>query len=692
MVAASGVVGGALLGGLDVGVSAAPTRGSGVIELVMQAQWNATWDATAQAIADTFVADNFNRAHPGLRATLWPAGSGGSSAIIAASIAGAPVPDIIADCCTAIPEYIDSGWLVPLNPYLRQDNIPMDIWSKEHVAALNVDGQQYGLPSYEGPAVMVYRQDLLDDAGLAYPQPDWNYRDATAIWEHSVAIDGQQQKRAGASLEWVPGINYLLHGFGGTEMDAARTHCLLDSSAAIAAGRWFYDLLFRGVVTYRNDVSGLVSTPPQEVFSMCGGWDVFNMATQLGYRYKWDILPMPTWPQGFATFVNSDFYGINRATRHVEAAWTLLRWMAAQPTWTRFEMRTTLTEPALLSLWDEWEGIITAAAPPLKGKALNYFKEAALSGRTYPHIYFRTGALQADALIADWLGKIGNRQVSVVEGFTQATRQVNAWEAAAGAGFAEQAAAFAAAEKVPIGPATHYTPPAVNGLGVPAVPTPYIAVQRGQYTLLGDGWDCWNASDNATFAAIPVTATEGEWTCRVTAIANLTCPHLSQWAKVGLMARADLSDDAPMVSAHLTGAHDIEWESRLQTGETPNSQSGLLPQGASATSLVALNTQRHANYLARPVWLRMRRQGIWWTAWSSLDGTAWTATGTKAVAEMGACWVGVMACAHNGSFNDIGYIRAVFDHLSFQPTHRVQLGNQGVPPAAGAVPTHWAKA
>ncbi len=693
LLATAGVVaGGGMVGGLS-GVAeaarraAAPTRGSGVIQLVLQAQWNATWNPTAQGIADAFVAENFNRTHPGIRAKLWPFGSGGSSGIIAASLAGGTVPDIIADCCTAIPTYIDSGWLVPLDPFLKQDNINTGIWSKEHVAALNVGGHQYGLPSYEGPAVMVYRQDLLDQAGVAYPNPDWTYTDAVKVWEQSFAVQGTQ-KRAGASLEWVPGINYLLHGWGGTEMDSTRTRCLLDSTQAISAGQWFYDLIFRNVVVYRNDVSGLVSSPPQEVFSMCGGWDVFNMATQLGYRYKWDILPMPKWPTGFATFVNSDFYGINRATKHLDAAWELLKWMAVEPMWTRFEMRTTLTEPALLSLWDEWEGIVTAAAPPLNGKALYYFKDAALSGRTYPHIYFRSGALQADTIIADWFTKIGNHQVSVVEGFTQAAHQVNAWEQEAGAAFAKQATAFAAAEKVPVTPATHYPAPPVAGLGVPATPTPYILTKGGVYTLLGDGWDCWNASDNATFAAIPVTATEGEWTCRVTAITNLSCPHLSQWAKIGLMARGDLTDDSPMVSLHLTGAHDIEWESRMQSGQTPNSQSGLVPAGAG--SLLKPNTQKHANYVIRPVWLKMQRHGLWWTAWSSFDGKDWTAAGTKAIAETGGCWVGVMACSHNGSFNNIGYVRAVIDGLNFRPTRMVQLGNQGTPPAAGKVPANWA--
>jgi multiple sugar transport system substrate-binding protein len=436
--------------------AARPVRGSGVIALTFQAQWNAPWNPTARAIANRFVEERFNQTHPGLRASLWPTGSGGADSIIAAAIAGAPTPDVVADCCEAIPLYLDSGWLLPLDDYLRRDNVPLTLWSREHVQALNIDGLQYGLPSYEGPQVMVYRKDLLDDLGLPVPEPTWTYQEAADLWAKCVTVHGSQFT-AGASLEWFTGIQYLLKGFGGTLMDETRTRCLLDLPESIAAGEWFYDLLFRKVIIHRNDTFGLYQNPPLEVFSMVGGWDVFSLATNLGYKFEWDILPVPTWPKGFATFVNSDFYGINRATRYPDAAWELLKWIAVEPEWTRFEMQTTLTEPALLSLWDEWEAVVTAAAPPLRGKALHYFKDAALSGRTYPHLFFRYGGVRADNLIWQGLGQIESRQVSVALGFQEIARQVTAYEEAAAA--ARQQASSLASLFPTRGPAVAIVPP-----------------------------------------------------------------------------------------------------------------------------------------------------------------------------------------------------------------------------------------
>ncbi|MCY0884399.1 MAG: hypothetical protein OWV35_00775, partial [Firmicutes bacterium] len=40
------------------------------------------------------------------------------------------------------------------------------IFSKRHMDALNIGGQQLGIPAYEGTVQIVYRQDILDSLRL----------------------------------------------------------------------------------------------------------------------------------------------------------------------------------------------------------------------------------------------------------------------------------------------------------------------------------------------------------------------------------------------------------------------------------------------------------------------------------------------------------------------------------------------
>jgi ABC-type glycerol-3-phosphate transport system substrate-binding protein len=688
--------GAAAMGGLRLPTAlAAPTLSGGEIQILFQSNWQgSSWNTTAQKLCQAFVDSTFNSMpqYRGIRAVVVPNGQGAAGTIIGSALAAAPgIPDVVEDCCSDFPTYVSAGFLAPLNDQLKVDNINVyNLFIRGHLEALSEDGIIYALPSYDAPPTMYYRQDILDELGLGYPDPNWTYQDAEKIWRACTSVKAGSV-RNGVTLYTGVEMEYLLRGWGTSEMTPDRTVCLLDDPKAIAAGEWLYDLILSGVAGYRTDSGGLFGAKPQAVFAMSGGWSLLPAAVNLR-GVKWNILPMPRWPSGYSTtFDNIDFYGMYAGTKHPQAAWEFMRWITTQPDYTRFLMRVNLIGPALVSLWDEYEAIVKAAAPPLRDKDLFYIKEAALSGRAYPHLFFRYGFSQADNILNEWFGKIGAKQVSVAEGFTQAARQVNAWEQQALKYEQEQKALVRAIESTPVRPNSNYPAPSVTGIGVPPTPTPYIVERDGTFVLLGDGWDCWEASDNTTLACIPVTETEGEWSCRVVLISNLTCPHLSQWAKVGLMARADLSDDAPAAYVHVTGAHQIEWQARLQAGMTPSSQSGLTPNPGNAGTLTLPNTKPAANYLIKPVWLKLSRKGVTWTAWGSFDGVHWQQLGTPQIAQMGGCWVGIQACAHNGSFNNQGYIRAVIDHVSFQPTHFVQVGQTGVPPAAGKVPADWAK-
>jgi hypothetical protein len=83
----------------------------------------------------------------------------------------------------------------------------------------------------------------------------------------------------------------------------------------------------------------------------------------------------------------------------------------------------------------------------------------------------------------------------------------------------------------------------------------------GQVTMLGTGYDCFSSQDACVFYC-KAQAQTGSWICRVDSVSNVSCPALSIRTKVGLLARADLSDDAPMVARHVAGANGIEWGGR----------------------------------------------------------------------------------------------------------------------------------
>lgn len=381
--AAAGVCGAGLWA--TAAQAASPVSGSQLVTLTFSPWWGngAPWDPTAQKLSQETLDNGFNAQHAGVRAEVIPSVEGAASGQIAATLAGTGFADVFSDCCLDLPTLAAAGILVPLDPYLRRDNVDMGLWSPGRMAGLTFSGSIVGLPAYDGPEVVAYRQDLLDQFGLSYPNPDWTYLEAATVWR-ACARQLKGQPLYGAALDdTAMNLNCYLRGWGAATFNAGHTHCLLNTSQAVAAGDWMFGLIADKVVApNRMDVAGLSNT--QAVFSVCGGWDLFGLATQLADRFKWNILPMPTWPQGFSTMVNNDFYGIDRATKHVDAAWELLKWAMVEGAWQQFSIRTILSQPSLSTLWEEWETVVRAVAPVLRDKDIGYYREAAVNPRVVP--------------------------------------------------------------------------------------------------------------------------------------------------------------------------------------------------------------------------------------------------------------------------------------------------------------------
>ncbi len=459
--AASGALATGLLAagpGGRVAAASPQARGGAVQVVFMPNNQGVGWNRTTLALYQDFVDSTFNASTPGIRAVVYPGGPGNVQAQVIASAAGSGYADIYEGCCNDISTLQTGGWILPLDPYLKQDNVSTSLWSPGHVAALTTGNSLFGLPSYDGPGVIAYRQDILDALGLAYPDPSWTAAEAAALWQScTTKVSGQKVQGVAvifdeASTTW----QYWLKGWGGEVMNAAHDRCTADSAAGVAALGYLAGLATAGVMQSGSGVSSLASG--SLAFSMCGGWQVVDMATQLGTKYKWDILPVPTWPAGKATFGNIDFYALSSVTRHVAEAWQVLQWLTAEPAWQRFQMKSTLVEPCLLSLWDEWQATVVAAAPPLRGKALQWYKDAAL-GYAYGTLHFAYAPLQAAAIADAALDGIFAGKVTPQVGLGQIQTQVNALEAVAAQ---EQAAGTALQKRFPTtGPAIAAVP---NGI------------------------------------------------------------------------------------------------------------------------------------------------------------------------------------------------------------------------------------
>ena len=442
--------------------SAAPTLGANTIQLTFMPWW-IYWTDTGKAILNE-ITQQFDQKHPGLhlQALPGPQGGGASTTSVLASMLAGQGPDVVGDCCGAWMTYNDMNAFADLTPYFKKDNIPLTTWSTGQVQAMGGPSGQFGLPIYHGPVVFLYRQDLLDELGLPYPDPEWDYQAAAAFWTKCAGtykVGSASKWRYGANFWWQShswyAQAYLMYGFGGAEMDSTKTKAMLDQPGSVAAGNWVYPLLWAKSL---GASTGTVADG-SAIFETSGGWNIPRNVTNYNTRFKWDYVPVPKFPKGRATFANNDFWGMNAASKHLDGAWEVLKWLTYEDDWQRFCMKATLLAPCKVSLWQEFETQLIASAPLLENKGLKWFRDAAEGGYGYPEEFFKYQSPQADSILGQTLGKVFDQKLSVEEGFRQAPQQVDALEVA---GAAESAAQQQIQKVFPAqGPSVAVVPPGI---------------------------------------------------------------------------------------------------------------------------------------------------------------------------------------------------------------------------------------
>jgi galactose oxidase len=145
----------------------------------------------------------------------------------------------------------------------------------------------------------------------------------------------------------------------------------------------------------------------------------------------------------------------------------------------------------------------------------------------------------------------------------------------------------------------------------------------GAWSLLGGGGDIWATADSFHFVSQTLAA-DGSISAQVTAQADT-----SAWAKAGVMLRATTDPGSPYYAAFVTPANSavVQWRTA---------------QGGTTTQVKSAGTV--------PVYLKVDRTGSSFTAYTSPDGSSWTAVpgSTVTLANLGGTVLrGLAVTSHN---------------------------------------------
>jgi len=411
----------------------APTPKASVLEVPVQLYIEGVSPGkTVNALIQQFLDRTFNAQNKGVR-IMYTGGQGGLQGVVAQVLAGSKtMPWIVTSCCGDWP--VIQPFLEKLDPYLQRDNIDQTTtWGKGQLARFRApDGSLYALPEDAASDVYLYRQDILDELGLPYPNPNWTAAEALTLWEAcSKNVNGKW--RYGTNCPFGPGttegLPTVVAGYGGSFMDPTQTKCLLDEQACIQAGQYWFHMVWNKTATNGDgSPNGLIKTG-QLVFNTSADPTVYYAVTQLGSGVKWDFIPWPTFPKGPVGKLHDNFYGMLAAAPNKDLAWEILKFIAVDKQWYEFYMQLSLAPPGRADMMDQWYTILRNTAPMLQAKHLEYWGDATLNGHgVYDNEFFRYAPSQANGILNQTWPKIWNEQVSVTEGFKTIAQQITNFE------------------------------------------------------------------------------------------------------------------------------------------------------------------------------------------------------------------------------------------------------------------------
>jgi multiple sugar transport system substrate-binding protein len=309
--------------------SQSPVGGKKVVDdakLAATLRWAMFCDSQADCAVWGTLANDVHAKYPGVNVQLQTVGFDDYWDKIVTQIASGNPPEILVMQDQRMPEFVARKALRPLDDYIKGDPaINYDDFFKPIRDGMSVDGRPYALAYDLGPLLLFYNKDMFRKAGIAAPSPKqpMSWDDFRSICkELTSAAAGQYGFATYPSMDnTVPWI----WSAGGDYMDAAQTHCTLDSPEAKAGIEFITSIFIKDktgapITDLSNRQFGNEQFYSGRAGMLIDGpWAAAAIAASA--KFDWDFVAVPAGPAGSVTYAAGSGFGISTDAKDPDAAW-----------------------------------------------------------------------------------------------------------------------------------------------------------------------------------------------------------------------------------------------------------------------------------------------------------------------------------------------------------------------------------
>ncbi len=330
-----GLVAALVLSGLAV--SCRPAESDGRIQLSYWEKWTGAEAAAMQATVDAF-----NASQDRIRVNLVTTSQVDRKLLVAT--AGGDPPDVAGLWLASVASFADRGALLPLDDFMRADGVEPYVWLERYTPVYATMGQHggrtFGLPTTGTAVALHWNKALFREVGLDPERPP---RTLAELEEFSRRLT-KRDPATGAITQmgflpqeppWFLWAQPLW--FGGHYFDESGEIAIASDPQSVAGYEWLreqsreYGLadvqrFMSGFGPFASSQSPFFSGKVAMVFQ--GVW-LNNFARQYAPALEYGVAPWPTVTGDPFALTEADMVVIPRGTKHPEASWEFVQYLAS---------------------------------------------------------------------------------------------------------------------------------------------------------------------------------------------------------------------------------------------------------------------------------------------------------------------------------------------------------------------------
>lgn len=326
-------------------LSAGCRQGSSDRVVLRIANWGGAGDDSDFSRTQQALYREFEAANPGieLRIEGIPGSQEYVSKMLLNFIADAASDIMILDASSAA-IFIDNGVLADLSPLIERDkNFSIDDFFPNVVDIARRGKSIYAIPGDFTPMVMYYNKKLFDGAGVAYPQPGWNWDDFVAT---AKKLTKPEKKQYGFKfVNWMPSwIMWLWNNNGDVLAPSGdKADGYMNGKESVEAVAFLKDIIEKEKIapSLSEAAAGGVDlfANGQAAMEISGHWSLVGYQSAPGLKLEdVGVIELPTQrKEGSVTVMYEAGFAMGKNCRNPETAWKFIKFMTSRSVQERYQ-------------------------------------------------------------------------------------------------------------------------------------------------------------------------------------------------------------------------------------------------------------------------------------------------------------------------------------------------------------------